>query len=129
VSALPFLFAALQAGVPVLPGSTPEAAVMATRADYRQWPSAYDWYLDTPQLVLSKGLAGSAVLRCKVNDFGDLARCKVHTQDPRGYGFGKAAMKLRTKIKMTPTPKGQERWVLVPFRWGEQGPYLAPGLW
>lgn len=119
---LAFLIAAAVAA----PGSTPETAVMATRADYRQWPSGYDSYLATPQLVLAQGKAGSATLRCKVTDLGILARCQVHAEDPEGYGFGKAAMKLRSKMKMTPTPKGQERWVLVPFRWSAAGPYLPP---
>ena len=109
--------------------ATPETAVRATREDYRQWPSAYDWYLATPQLVQSRGLAGRAVLLCKVSDQGALARCRVAEEDPKNVGFGKAAMKLRTKIRMVPPPKGQERWLLVPFRWDERGPHHQPASW
>lgn len=108
--------------------SAPEAA-MAVKADYRQWPSSYDWFLATPEAVHSGGKAGRAVLRCKVNDFGDLAKCQVAEEDPKGFGFGKAAMKLRTKVKMVPTPKGQERWLLIPFRWEAGGPYLPPNIY
>jgi len=121
------LFAALLQAA-ALSGSSPETAGYAAKADYRQWPSAYDWYLATPKIVHGQGLAGRAVLLCKINDFGDLARCKVKEEAPEGYGFGKAAMALRSKIKMVPTPKGQERWVLVPFKWTKQGPYLPPSL-
>lgn len=108
--------------------AAPEA-VTAVKADYRQWPSSYDWYLATPEAVHSTGKAGHATLRCKVNDFGDLAKCEVAEEDPKGFGFGKAAMKLRTRVKMVPTPKGQERWLLIPFRWDAGGPYLPPTLW
>lgn len=37
-------------------------------------------------------------------------------------------MKLRTKVKMVPTPKGQDRWLPIPFRWDAGGPYLPPTL-
>jgi hypothetical protein len=117
----------LAAAVAAMPGSPAEAPV-ATKADYRKWPSSYDWYLATPQAVHSMGKAGRAVLRCKVTDFGDLARCKIAEEDPKGFGFGKAAMRLRTSIKMTPTPKGQERWLLIPFSWDKGEPYLPPTL-
>lgn len=109
-------------------GATPEVAAMAQATDYRQWPSAYDWYLATPQNVHAKGLAGRVVLVCKVTDFGVLAHCKVREETPQGEGFGKAALKLSSKIKMRPTPKGETRWLLVPIRWGEQSPFLPPSL-
>jgi protein TonB len=108
--------------------AAPDDAPVAAQADYRQWPSAYDWYLATPTLVHSRGLTGRAVLLCKVNDFGDLARCKVVEEDPKGFGLGRAAMRLRSKVRMVPTPKGQERWLRIPFKWGERGPYLPPTL-
>jgi len=109
-----------------LAGATPETAVVAETSDYRQWPSAYDWYLATPESVHARGLAGRAVLLCKATDLGILAKCKVQEEEPKGAGFGRAAMSLRTKIKMVPTPKGQAKWVLVPFRWDKRGPYLPP---
>jgi len=121
---LPLLLAAAVAA----PGTTPETATPAKLADYGQWPSAYDWYLATPQIIQSRGLAGHATLRCKVNDVGRLARCQVVDESPKGVGFGKAAMTLRSKVRMTPVSKGEQRWLLIPFKWGEQGPYLAPTL-
>lgn len=63
--------------------ATPETAAFAVKADYRQWPSSYDWFLATPEAVHSAGKAGRAVLRCKVNDFGDLARCEVAEETRR----------------------------------------------
>jgi TonB family protein len=108
-------------------GSTPETAAYATRDDYRLWPSPLDWYLATPQQVHSTGASGRAVLLCKINSIGDLARCKVVEEAPSGLGFGRAAMKLRSKMKMVVPPAGQDRWVLVPFRWDPRGPYLQPG--
>jgi TonB family protein len=110
------------------PAEAPPSVPYATRADYRQWPSAYDWYLATPNLVRGRGVGGRAVLRCKINDIGDLAGCKIVEETPKGLGFGKAAMALRTKTRMQPTPKGQTRWVLVPFAWPKTGPYVPPSL-
>ena len=120
------LAASLAPTPPAAAGTTPETAVHATRADYKRWPNALDGYIATPQSVLSKGIAGRAVLLCKISDIGALAGCLIKEETPAGEGFGKAAMKLRSKMKMVPTPKGQERWVLVPFEWSSQGPYLPP---
>jgi len=106
--------------------AAPDTATYASKSDYRVVPSAYDWYLATPQLVHGRGLAGKVTLLCKVTDFGDLARCQVKDEEPKGYGFGKAAKTLSTKMKMVPTPKGETRWLLVPFAWERGGPYLPP---
>ena len=116
------------ASAPPPTDASPATAPYAARADYRQWPSAYDWYLATPNLVRGRGVEGRAVLRCKINDIGDLAGCKIVEETPKGLGFGKAAMALRTKTRMQPTPKGQTRWVLVPFAWTKTGPYIPPSL-
>ncbi len=37
---------------------------------------------------------GSAVISCKVTAKGTLSSCNVLSEDPSGYGFGDAAVKL-----------------------------------
>jgi hypothetical protein len=112
----------LAAAMAASPGSTPETAIPASRSEYVRWPGSYQWFLDTPQTVWEGSRSGRVVLRCKITDFGDLARCEVVEEDPKGLTLGKAALKLKSKVKMTPTPKGEERWRLFEFGWSEGFP-------
>jgi len=120
------MMVALLASTLLQAAAVADTAPYARQADYRVVPSDYDWYLATPALVRGRGLAGKVTLLCKVNDLGDLARCRIKDEDPKGYGLGRAAKTLSTKMKMVPTPKGEQRWLLIPFAWDKTRPYLPP---
>lgn len=51
--------------------------------------------------------AGRAVLECRAREDGSLTRCSVVSQQPRGRGFGGAAMSLVDRFQLAPMPVGQ----------------------
>lgn len=61
--------------------------------------------------------SGEVTLKCRVSAIGTPADRSVHSETPAGFGFGKAAMKLRSRILLFQPEAGQGPWVLIPFRW------------
>lgn len=55
-----------------------------------------------PERALAIGKAGSVELTCTVAASGDLFGCSVSKEQPQGWGFGSAAMKLTKRFRMVP---------------------------
>jgi TonB family protein len=73
-----------------------------------------------PLEAMKKGLAGGAVIDCKVTVQGTLRDCAVVSEKPEGIGFGAAALALSPQFLMTPAVKnGQpvEGEVRIPINW------------
>ena len=50
-------------------------------------------------------MSGSATLKCRISDMGMATKCVVHSETPAGQDFGKALMKLRSKMSFVlPAP-------------------------
>lgn len=81
----------------------------------KAWPSAYESALAFPAAAGDAGVSGRATLRCRVNSIGRLADCTVKAETPPGRGFGKAAMSLRSKVRMHPLPPGADPWTELTF--------------
>jgi hypothetical protein len=57
----------------------------------------------------ARGVAGSAVLKCKLDREGKPILCLIEKESPRGLGFGAAAMKLAGSYRLSnPTPYGSD---------------------
>ncbi len=72
---------------------------------------------------------GHSSIRCTVRTNGDLSDCKVVSEDPVGYGFGAAALKLSARFHMKPHVRdGQavEGIVTIPFKWVLTSQSTAP---
>jgi TonB family protein len=71
------------------------------------------------------GMEGYAVAHCQVGRKGTLDGCMVIREDPDKHGFGKAALALAAKFRVSPewasAPGHAALWVDVPFR------FPAPG--
>ncbi|HEY8572639.1 TonB family protein [Phenylobacterium sp.] len=91
----------------------PEPELSSSR--FKETPSPYEGALAFPATAAANGISGRAVLRCRVNAVGRLADCSVKDETPAGYGFGKAALSLRSKFRMRPVEKGADPWVDVPL--------------
>jgi hypothetical protein len=71
--------------------------------------------------ALGGGVEGYAVAHCKTDAAGLLSRCQVAKETPAGHGFGKAAMALTSRFRvstavMAQAPKGAPVEVDVPIR-------------
>ncbi|NEX94535.1 TonB family protein [Caulobacter sp. 17J65-9] len=79
------------------------------------------WY---PLGALEKEVSGRVVMKCRVTATGSVGNCAVTSEDPAGYGFGDAAIKLSKYFKMSPRTvdgapvEGAE--VSIPLRFGFQ---------
>jgi protein TonB len=101
--------------IPPLPAPTPPApeppAPEAPRApvqkvitnpDWSARPSGEDMARYYPEQAQRLEAAGNVVLNCIVTAKGTVAGCTVLSEDPMGYGFGEAALKLSRLFKMKP---------------------------
>lgn len=86
-------------------------------AQVRRAPSVFDGALAFPLHAGEAGKSGDVVLKCRVRRDGRPIDCSVYSEAPKGLGFGKAAMKLRSKMEVVPPAPGESPWVLIPFRW------------
>jgi hypothetical protein len=93
-----------------------------TMMDSRGWvqaPSFDDLALAYP--AQGGGVEGYAVAHCKADATGALSRCVVAKETPTGHGFGRAAVALAPRFRvsalaMAQAPKGAPVEVDVPIR-------------
>lgn len=68
-----------------------------------QWarrPSGADMIAVFPPRAMRQAREGRAVLQCTVDGMGLLQDCAIATEEPKGFGFGDAAMQLRDKFQV-----------------------------
>ncbi|MFN3512827.1 MAG: TonB family protein [Phenylobacterium sp.] len=61
---------------------------------------------------------GQAVIACFVSDGGELQRCKIVSESPKGFFFGEAALALarnRRILAEAPHEAGRAQQFVVPF--------------
>jgi periplasmic protein TonB len=82
---------------PLPPQQPQQVAMRAPRITpprVRVTPTAMQFQNAYPARALRRGLAGQAMLRCRVGLDGRLSRCAVIQESPLGEGFGDAARRL-----------------------------------
>lgn len=77
-----------------------------------------------PAKARAKGVGGAVVVSCTAGREGALLRCLRLKEDPTGYGFGLAALKLVRGMKVTGAAGDAE--VVVPVRFAPE--LLQPGF-
>ena len=92
------------------------SATLAVHATAQSAPAAesthgYKWKVQAidedfdryyPDLAQYKARTGVALLGCGVEPDGHLSDCKVYVEEPRGFGFGAAAVALSRKLQLEP---------------------------
>jgi protein TonB len=76
-----------------MPGARRGAAQRQQAAAARPGAAYSTYYPDRAQ---RRGISGAVVLRCRVTDAFGMADCVVESEQPPGYGFGQAALKIAT---------------------------------
>ena len=79
-----------------------KARHIVTKPDWATKPVPSDLTDVYPRAAGKSGLGGRATIECGVARDGLLIHCKVLAEDPRGAGFGEAALKLSERFKMKP---------------------------
>ena len=84
------------------------ASAKISSPDWIHLPNADDLARYYPKAASRQGISGRAVMQCKVNAQGRLEDCAVLSEDPVGWDFGDAELKLAPFFRMTAkTPDGK----------------------
>lgn len=87
--------------------TTPGPSVI-TNPDWLQRPTAEQMMRAYPNRAIETGVSGSAQLNCAVQTDGRLNDCRIVSETPARYGFGRAATTLSRQFRMSPrTVDGQ----------------------
>lgn len=70
-------------------------------------PSAEDFARNYPETASRAEVGGRAVLNCTLNSVGVPTDCAVAQEDPQGFGFGAAALKLSKLFRASSTYNGK----------------------
>jgi TonB family protein len=79
-------------------GAKPQVQVVGGDFDFIASQDISIW----PAAALARRANGKVTLRCWVDVHGIAERCSIAAEDPRGLGFGKAALALKTTLKLRP---------------------------
>jgi TonB family protein len=75
--------------------------------------------------VRAGGVEGYAVAHCEVERDGSVSGCQLTKEEPKGRGFGPAALRLAAKFKVAPqwtiAPNHADVWVDIPIRFPASG--------
>lgn len=109
---------------PPAPAGPVDAAGAARGPDWARRPSGQDIGRYYPTFAAWLGKEGRAVIRCRVTAAGTLSACEVVHETPKGWGFGKAALKMSALFQMRPAVRdgrsvaGAEVTIPIRFRIG-----------
>lgn len=101
--------------------ATPFDPMKAPAPVWLQKPSQSDFMRAFPPSAKREHVAGAAVIGCKVTAARLMVDCRMRGEDPPGYGFGGAALKMAGYFRLTPAGPGlpaEGDNIRIPFRFG-----------
>jgi protein TonB len=90
--------------VAVDPPPAPPTPSVITNPQWLQRPDARDFARYYPPRALERGQEGRVSLDCIVSADGRIA-CTVTSEDPTGWGFGEAAVRISRHFRMAPATR------------------------
>jgi protein TonB len=92
-----------------------------TSPDWERRPDGSDFADAYPDRALRLEQAGTTAITCQVRANGTLTGCTVTREDPSGFGFGEASVKIARRFKMRPQTRDgapvEGASVTIPIRW------------
>ncbi|HEX8555224.1 MAG TPA: energy transducer TonB, partial [Sphingomonas sp.] len=93
-------------------------------------PSYSDFLRYWPEYARLRGVPGLVELACDVPQPGPVKRCTVVSEDPKGMGFGVAAIALSKRFRVRPVVENDRARgdipVLIPVSFGLRRPPPVP---
>ncbi|MBI1250768.1 MAG: TonB family protein [Alphaproteobacteria bacterium] len=86
---------------PPAPPPAPPAPPVITSPQWLERPNARDFERFYPSRALERERQGRVVLDCVVRADGRI-NCSVSSEDPSGWGFGDAALRISERFRMSP---------------------------
>jgi TonB family protein len=105
-------------------------APVVVEASFKTKPTGDDVNRLFPEAAMRARVGGRVKVRCTITVEGALTNCKAIEEDPPGYGFGEAGVKLLSRVQFNPKtidgkPVESERTIPLSFA-KPDGPYLEP---
>ena len=101
--------------------SAPPPPDIITQPHWIRLPNGDDISRFYPSEAMMRRVEGSTRITCNVSVTGQLVGCVVQSETPSGYGFGAAAIRLASTLRMRPMLRnGQpvgDGVVTIPIRW------------
>ena len=79
----------------------PPAPAVITNPQWIERPNGRDFAREYPERALERERSGRVVLDCVVGSSGRIS-CSVASEDPSGWGFGDAAIRISRRFRMSP---------------------------
>lgn len=80
--------------------AAPSAITYVKDVVWTRKPSGHDMAAVVPQDAIERGIDGRIILDCAVTPDGNMRDCGIAEEEPTGFGYGAAALKLASKFKM-----------------------------
>ena len=87
--------------VPTAPPAPPPPPAVIANPQWIQRPNGADFTREYPDRALEREREGRVVLDCVVASDGRI-NCSVSQEDPPGWGFGEAAVRIARSFRMSP---------------------------
>jgi TonB family protein len=111
------------ASPPSSPGGNTAAALPPPLVTWTTQPTSDDIIIAYPWTAQQIGTRGLAVLRCTVDAAGVVGSCSVVREDPPGFEFGAAALRLARLYRAAARPNGQPIEVDIPIHFSLPASY------
>lgn len=80
-------------------------------------PSEWQKQMAYPIEAAAANIQAKVMLRCELDDALFATKCRVESEDPIGWGFGDAALRIAPKVQLTPgLPPGSLIRLPIPFK-------------
>lgn len=105
-------------------------APVVVEPSWKTKPTGDDVNRFYPEAAMRAGVGGKVKVRCTITVEGALTNCQAIEEDPPGYGFGEAGVKLMSRVEFHPKtvdgkPVESEKTIPLSFAKPE-GPYIEP---
>jgi len=94
------VMAAATAGVDCPAGGDP--SIPRVRANWKKAPTPESVMWAYPPKAAAIQQTGKVMMRCQIDAEGKVTDCKVLSETPADFGFGEAAVSLKTQMEFTP---------------------------
>jgi hypothetical protein len=122
------LLALVAGGALADPAPSDGAATAALWLQDLRWaekPTGNDFARNYPEDALDAGFGGHAVMHCRIEADGSMANCEITSEQPLGWGFGDATLRLARYFRAASKVPGKSlegSMVIIPIGWS-----LRPG--
>ncbi|MGC1301975.1 MAG: TonB family protein [Caulobacteraceae bacterium] len=94
-----------------------DGRIPANDAHWAKFPISSKVIALYPAKAKKQKVPGLVVVNCRIAPSGELKKCRIVSEDPKGYGFGGATLRAITYFRLVAGPYGRTANVDIPIHW------------